>query len=573
MATIDSLDIKISASAQKASDAIDGLVKKLGNLQKALEIDTSGLEKLGNINGANFQKLGMGLNSYATAVRKVQDVNPKTFTNLAKGIGKLAAIQPGNMQAVAASIEPLARGVQVLSGANFDNKNLQNLINSLARLGSANMEGLSNVDFVKLGNSIRDFSNAMAGVDKVPQSVISLTNSIARLAKAGGNIGAVTEKLPALGAALETLVRAMSKTPGVAPGIVSFVQAIASLANAGNKAGVTAGNLKKLGDELIKFFQTMSRAPNVSQSTIQMTQALSQLSNVGGRAGTAANALQRGMSGFSGSSQVAHRAVNKFDLGVKNLSLSMSKLKNPLKKTTSMLRNFATQTLASLGVYAGIYGAIRGLKGAVEGAMDYVETLNYFNAAFRQVAENADLSGWAEAGSKSAEAYANSFRDRAKQLTQKLTGFEVSDTGELTRASTPSLGLDPDKTMQYQATFAQMTSSMGATSDAAVKVSNALTMIGADLASVRNLDFDKVWNDMASGLAGMSRTLDKYGVNIRNVNLQQKLNSLGIDESITKINQQDKALLRTIILLESTRYAWGDLASTINDSEKLSLVA
>lgn len=211
--------------------------------------------------------------------------------------------------------------------------------------------------------------------------------------------------------------------------------------------------------------------------------------------------------------------------------------------------------------------AVKGVKklwSSIKISTDYVETLNYFNAAFRQVAENADLSGWEKAGSESAEAYANSFRDRAKQLTEKMTGFEVSDTGELTRTNMPSLGLDPDKTMQYQATFAQMTSSMGATSDAAVKVSNALTMIGADLASVRNMDFDKVWEDMASGLAGMSRTLDKYGVNIRNVNLQQKLNSLGINESIQNINQQDKALLRTIILLESTRYAWGDLSNTIN---------
>lgn len=49
MATIDSLDIQISASAQKASQAIDILVGKLGNLANALKIDTSKLENIGKI--------------------------------------------------------------------------------------------------------------------------------------------------------------------------------------------------------------------------------------------------------------------------------------------------------------------------------------------------------------------------------------------------------------------------------------------------------------------------------------------------------------------------------------------
>lgn len=62
----------------------------------------------------------------------------------------------------------------------------------------------------------------------------------------------------------------------------------------------------------------------------------------------------------------------------------------------------------------------------------------------------------------------------------------------------------------------------------------------------------------------MSRTLDKYGANIRNVNLQQKLNELGIQANISALNQNDKALLRTIILLENTKYAWGDNAQTLN---------
>lgn len=204
------------------------------------------------------------------------------------------------------------------------------------------------------------------------------------------------------------------------------------------------------------------------------------------------------------------------------------------------------------------------LTSPVESAMNYVETLNYFNSAFNQVAEGINTDEWKKSGIKSAEAYANSFQERAKQLSQKLTGFEISDTGELARTNTASLGLDPEKTMQYQATFAQMASSMGDTSETALKLSNALTMIGADLASVRNMDFEDVWQDMASGLTGMSRAMDKYGINIRNANMQQELYNLGIDTSISKLSQADKTILRTIILLNNSKYAWADLSNTIN---------
>lgn len=236
---------------------------------------------------------------------------------------------------------------------------------------------------------------------------------------------------------------------------------------------------------------------------------------------------------------------------------ALSKMNTPVKALTNELKRTAAQFLT-------IRAAFRGLQSSIENSMNYIETLNYFDRAFEQVASKADLSAFSEMGYNSAEEYFNSFSERAKELTAKMSGFNVNVDGTLTASGMPSLGINPNKLMNYQAMFGQMSSSMGVASETALKLSNALTMIGGDLASVKNMNFDKVWEDMASGLAGMSRTLDKYGVNIRNVNLQQKLNELGIKANISALNQNDKALLRGIILLDSTRYAWGDLANTLN---------
>ena len=279
---------------------------------------------------------------------------------------------------------------------------------------------------------------------------------------------------------------------------------------------------------------TLSHAPAVSQNLIQMTTALANLAGNGSRVSSASTAMYRGLNLYSSSASRATKAT---------------------KGLVSQIGMF----------YAKCFLLIRGAKAlwkATESSMDYIETLNYFDAAWGQVAGNA-AGEWKKAGYESAEAYAKSFSERAKALTGKMTGFQPDAYGNLIATGMPSLGLDPEKLMNYQATFGQMASSMGVASETALKLSNALTMIGADLASVKNLKFEDVWQDMASGMVGMSRTLDKYGVNIRNVNLQEKLYELGIDAKIAKLGQQDKALLRTIILLQSTKYAWGDMADTI----------
>lgn len=579
MATeIGPLKIEINANATKANDAIDKLVKKLDLLS----------DSLGKINSSGLSGLASGVQSLGTAMQSMKNIRSNEFTRLANNIEKLSKvdvsslnntantisnltnafsginaitvnsqqlgtlstnlstlargirsfgnINSSNLSSIAATLTPLANGITVLGNVNFNNRNLQNLINSLTRLSNANVSGLSNINFSQLGNSISQLATSLQNAPNIHQSIISMTNAISNLSENGQNISIVSANLVSLGNSLRRFMSDMALAPSVSDNTISFSQAIATLANTGNRAGVTASNLSALGVGLRDLMTTLSTAPNVSRNVIDLTNALANLASQGGRVGSASNSISRWL----------NRA-----------STSATRAKKSFGGLASVIGKF----------YATYFLAIRGIKGlwkSVESSMDYIETLNYFNKSFEQVAEKADLGSWKQLGYDSAEAYYNSFAERAEELTAKLSGYTVSDTGMLLSTNMPSLGINPAQVMQYQSMFGQMASSMGVTSETALQLSDALTMIGSDLASVRNMDFDKVWTDMASGLAGMSRTLDKYGVNIRNVNLQQKLNELGIQANIQSLNQNEKALLRTIILLDSTRYAWGDLAETIN---------
>lgn len=422
---------------------------------------------------------------------------------------------------------------EISVNAKNASSSLNSLVNSLgkveASLHSVNSRGLSTLasGVNRLSNAMKNFSGNTKTADfsRLARNLNSLSNI------KSSEIHKASSALTSVASSLKTL----NKT-NVAANSVKLTEFATSVRKLGYSSTIKAiDNMPKLATSLKALMQTLSKAPKVSQNLIQMTNALANFSSQGRKIGSASNQI---ISGLNGTTTATEKAKSGF------------------RSFASIIGKF----------YASYFLLIRGAKGlwsSIESSMDYIETLNYFDAAFGQVADTA-VKNWKEAGYNSAEEYYNSFSERAKVLTSQMSGYEVLPTGELKSTGQASLGIDPNQLMNYQATYAQMSSSIGATAEQAIKLSRVLTEIGADLASVKNMDFDQTWNDMASGLAGMSRTLDKYGVNIRNVNLQQQLTNAGIKASVMNLNQNEKALIRATILLNSSKYAWGDLAKTLN---------
>lgn len=523
--TIDTLDIQISSSTEKAVRALTNLSNKLTEVNSALSgVNTNGLR------------------------------------SCVKELGKLKELDVGKMTSIANGIGKFSNSIKAMGGVDYKGSGLNAVINSINRLSQVDVSGF---DPGKLGEIIHQLSN-LSEIPDVSTSVNRFVNSMARLASSGEYISNVSAELPGLGSNLKLIAESFTSVGNISEPVNRFVQSIAQLASSGNKIGQTSSQLGTLAKEVLSFFDVMKTAPKISENTIRMTEALAQLANASGKVNTATNSIVSSFSRLSSVTSGLGSIGNRISSMMGSASAALTEFGNAATQTGKKTGSLTSQ-LTSL--YAKFFTVTRGIKAlwnSVESASDYVETLNYFNSAFEQVTDGLDVSKWEDAGANSAEEYVGSFEKRAKELTKKMTGFEVSDSGDLTRTKTASLGLDPNQTMNYQATYAQMASSMGATADTATKLSQALTEIGADLASVKNLDFEDVWKDMASGMTGMSRALDKYGINIRVANLQQELYNLGIDTTVSKLSQTDKAILRTITVLNSTKYAWGDLANTIN---------
>lgn len=261
--------------------------------------------------------------------------------------------------------------------------------------------------------------------------------------------------------------------------------------------------------------------------------------------------------------------ITKTNTGTQKTTSNIRKLSDAFSvlstRTTRSARSFKSFSSAAGRFYANSFMMIRGLKkgwSSVDSSMDFLETVNYFEVAMRKIGDDA-VKTWNGNGYDSAEAYAQSFSDRAKQLTTKMTGFEVDNSGNATYTGMTNLGMNPDDVMQWQAVYAQMTDSLGLAEESTLNFSKALTMLGGDWASLRNLDFDTTWNKFASALAGQSRAVRSLGIDITQTTLQEYAYKYGLNQAIQEMNQATKAQLRLLAILDQSKVAYGDLANTI----------
>ena len=371
-------------------------------------------------------------------------------------------------------------------------------------------------------SSAMDFADAMLKANTVKEKALSGDTS-------GSQIATTMEGIESFSG--------VNVDPDKAKDISNLASAFSKF---GSKTATTAiKNIPQLSTALNQLIVSVNKLPAVDKNIVDFTGNLARLTETGRKVGSVANSVNKNIT-------TTQKSVTPLAMGTKR----------QFKGLASYIGKF----------YATYFMVIRGIRQlwtSVTSAMDYVEIYNYFDSAFGQVADKA-VANWENAGYESAEGYYNSFRQRASELTKQMTGYTVSDTGALSAVNQESLGLNVTQLMNYQSMFAQMSSSMGVASENALRLSRLMTELGADLASVKNMNFEEVWSNMASGIVGMSRAVDKYGINIRNAALQEELLNLGITTNITKLSQDEKALLRMIVMLDSTRYAWGDLANTIN---------
>nr|DAJ04958.1 MAG TPA: minor tail protein [Bacteriophage sp.] len=429
-------------------------------------------------------------------------------------------IETQSTKAVAA-LDTLIKKLESVSASvgKINGSNLASFANGIEKICKAS-SGMSTIN----ANSFKHLADGIKAISGIPTSNMLKTAVNIRVLASGMNkLGAVSQNAKDLG----NVANNISKLGG-------------------KNIDKAIENMPRISKALNEMMSTLSKTPVVSENLIQMTNAIANLSSQGARAGSISGAV----------SSDAEKKTSLF-------SGAFSKLASSIRNSHKGLKSFAE---LSGSFYANFYPIIRGFKRAwksVESSMDFLETVNYFEVAMRKLGDDA-ASNWQQAGYDSAESYANSFSDRAKQLTAKMTGYEIDSDGNATYTGKKNLGMNPNTVMNYQAMFAQVSESIGVAEESALNFSNALTMLGTDWASLRNTTFEQSFEKFASALAGQSRAVRAFGIDITNATLQEYAYKYGLSTAVSEMNQATKAQLRLLAMLDQSKVAFGDMANTMN---------
>lgn len=417
------------------------------------------------------------------------------LSNIASGIRSISDAATGFKGGKSSEITSMVRALNKFSGVDA---------NSIHGISSA----------------VRDLASGIASVKAVDTS--GLTSMVSALSKIGGKASTqATKNLPALSAQLQNFVRQMNKIGALNFDMTNMSNLVTAISRLGSVAsGRAVTNIPLLADNLKYLFETLSKAPNVSANILQMTQALGNLSN---RSGGAISGLNTSISSLSGSFLGFKTSTGKALIG---------------------LKSFTRQILSSMGIYLGLYGAIRGIKNAIDISSTLTEVQNVVDVTF------GDMS-------KKVNEFA---QDSIRQFG--MSELTLKQTASRFQAMGTAMGIDSSLIKKANEFLNKQTDGYIGLSDSMADVSLNLTKLTADMASLYNIDQDVVSQDLAAIFTGQTRPLRDYGLDLTQATLKEWAMKQGLDSDIESMSQAEKTMLRYQYVLSNTQTAQGDFART-----------
>lgn len=402
-------------------------------------------------------------------------------------------------------------------------------ITSLSVEISAESQGAElNID--KLATAISNL-RTKGSVGKVCTSLDKLSSSISALKQASAGISGLDKVTNFLNG-----ISSVNTTAGVKSvnSVVNAIKKFPSAVSEANKADYTQlaescrlmmngiaplsvldfSNLKNLGSVL----NSLNKVPDLAQKLDSKT-----------------------VSDFS-------TACQKLYDGIAPLASQLDKVGNAFAKLPPQLSKVVTQ-------------ANRVTAANERQKKSYMSLSNQLNGFMRNMAKLVSLKAIAD--------YLGNAVAKFNDFYEATDMFSVS-MGEMTESANQFinkmeslLGIDPTEAMNNMANVYSMVHSFGMASDKAYTLSQNLTQLGYDLASLKNMNPSETFTKLRSAMAGELEPVLQLGVDISQARLQQELLELGFNKQISTLSQADKATLRYIAIMKQLTYVQGNLGETL----------
>lgn len=227
--TVDSLSIKINASAKGANQQLDKLVEKMVLLRSTIN----------GINVGNLNSLSTSIQNFSKAASGLSQVKTADFTRMAKGIEKLSNIRKGELNRAAIAITNISKACSKIGNVSDGANKIAQLAQGISRLGyKSTTQAIQNIPLLT-----KELKNMMTELSKAPtvsDNLIAMTNAMANLGAQASGIRSVGSTMNNAGRSGNSFFGIMRK--GVS-NIRNFVSGIHSATKHNRSFAATLGLL------------------------------------------------------------------------------------------------------------------------------------------------------------------------------------------------------------------------------------------------------------------------------------------------------------------------------------------
>jgi len=458
-------------------------------------------------------------------------------------------------------------------------KSLGDLQKATAQLGKV----LDGADFGRFGSGIKKLSQALQPLQGFKSQAGGLINSLkdfretardfnefTEFDKFTSQVGRLAESLKPL-AETRTQLGATLKALSEVPKIMQELDTL-DFDTFGDRIKSLSNSLTPLGQIESKLGSTLTQLGRFSQVTQQLDEAF-QSTNVEGDILRLVHALRPLM-----------------EMGKSNLGSVL----NQLKKIPEIMDSLAK---ADMGVFADQMERVaRAIKPLADEMQKVSQGFSAFPARIqRLIRDNERLSGSNRAlnrsygvlgtgisrttvrfgllymGMRRLASRMGDWLNKSNEYVENLHLFRLAmDSAtesalEFAYTVQEKMGIDVSEWMGYQAAFQNMARGFGITEEKASIMSKTLTQLGYDLAAVFNVDYEVAMQKLQSAIAGQPRPMREWGFDISETTLKMVAMGLGIEKNVELMTQMEKAQIRYIQLMETSRKQGflGDMARTI----------
>ncbi len=244
--------------------------------------------------------------------------------------------------------------------------------------------------------------------------------------------------------------------------------------------------------------------------------------------------------------------MQKFANQIQRVADAMRPLADEAAKVYVSLRwlpGVVNQVIASGGKLPGMVKNTRRLSGAFT---DLGQVLRYLEKGMRIAISN--MGEWFDKTNAHVE---------AMNLFQVTMQDSYEEAYKFAESVQDIIGIDMTEWMQAQGSIAQVFRGFGVANEDIQMLSQNLTQLGYDIASVFNQDTELVLSRLQSAISGQVKGMREYGVDVSIAAIKQTALELGIRKNVSAMTQAEKAMLRYATIMRNTTNMQGDLARTI----------